>query len=636
MSTTRRSLLLLALLGALLALATAAGSAAAATFTVTNLPLVPVEGQAYAGAVATFTAPGGPHTASEFPATIEWGDGLTQTGIVTGAGEEFTVSTEGHTFAEEGAYALTVTVKEQPGVIVLAEASDATTLAVADASLLTAPFAAPTVFSGAGPSTSATLSAFEAGIGGTDNGVKAGEQSGGLRHINWDGVALDGSQPETLVIDPGHTVAVLSGSQQDRGVQLDSPIAVSGDGFASVNPGVTALFGSFSAANIAAPFNTNVFALHIVAPTPSGASPLPAATSAFGVTFLNVILANTTSVEYLNGETVLAKLFAPVSGHERPSFVGALFNTPAITGVRITLGTARIFSFNGTTFTAGPFSESPPNNLVAADDLLLAEPVPVPDRLTLTATAGAAFSGALASFQDANPNASSHDSLATVDWGDGSSSRGVIAANASGGFSVSGTHTYAQAGTMPVSVAVGDLGGAHTTLHATIVVSPAAVIVSPPPIATPPGTPPASPPAPQCKLSVGSATLARMHLGAGAFAAAARVRHRKTVPHNRLRATANCDQDAAVTLTATATIAGGGRHGHKARATLRSLALGYVSANLTANHPATLSLTLSSSALAKLRTAVSRHESISVKLTLAASSAHGTATATAGVASLKL
>jgi hypothetical protein len=630
----------------LAALATSSARAIVA-LTVSNLPLAPVEGQAYTGPVATVADPETGFPASAYTATIQWGDGVTQSAIVTVSGEEITVLTAGHTYAEEGSNTLTVSVtRENVLQEVVAEGADATTLAVADASLITVPFAAPTPFTSAGPGTSTTLSIFETAIGGADNGAKTGEQPAGLRHINWDRIALDGSQSETIPIAPNHTIAIPRDSQQERGVQLDSPIAVSGDGFASVNPGVTGRFGSLSAPNIAAPFNSNAFALRIVAPGAPGATPVPAATRAFGAVFLNVTLPNTTSVEYLDGETVLAKLFAPVAGHHEPSFVGALFESPAITGVVITLGTARIFSFNGTNFLAGPLGDSLPNNLVAADDLVLAEPAPasVPAQLTLSATTGVPLSGVLGTFQDANPNANSHDSLATVDWGDGSSSQGVVEANASGGFSVSGAHTYAQAGTMSVAVDVRDLGGAHVALHATIVVGapvptpPSSGLPGPAPISTP-----AAPP-PHCTLTTtaGSAKLARQSPDAVAALAHGKGGHTHRSP-NRLRVVAACDQNATVRLTATATLTGAGKRGHTAtaaarsnRSVLQTLALGATSAGVTANRPATLTIALSAPALAKLAAAARRHKRISVALTLAASNAHGASSASARIAGLAL
>ena len=65
---------------------------------------------------------------------------------------------------------------------------------------------------------------------------------------------------------------------------------------------------------------------------------------------------------------------------------------------------------------------------------------------TIVATEGSAFDGVVARFDDANPGATAGDFLASIDWGDGSLGRGTIQADASGGFDVLGTHTYARRG----------------------------------------------------------------------------------------------------------------------------------------------------------------------------------------------
>lgn len=627
---TRRSSSPIALAGALLALAAGAAPALATTFplSVTNLAIAPVEGQVFSGPLAVVADPNGPHTAGEYSGTIEWGDGTTTSATIIVSGAAISIVGT-HTYIQPGPTVLEVSVANSGEP---ASGSAETAIAVVDAPLLPL-FPPPALFSGSGSSaTSTVLSAFEAGIGGADNGTSAGEQAAGRRHIDWDTVKLDGSQPESLTISAGHTVTVPVGSQQELGIELSSPIAVSGDGFATVNASAAGLFEAFSASNLAAPFNTNTITLDVVEPAAPGAAPVPAATRALGATFLNVRLANTTSIEYRSGQTTLAKVFAPVSPAGKPSFAGALFDQPVVTSVLITLGTARIFSFDGTNTLANSSGEGGEQNMVAADDIVLAEPAR--EGTTLSGAVGVPLSGTLASFQDSDPDANIHYYSATVDWGDGTRGPGTIAPvpGGGGGYTVSASHTYSQAGTLPIAVTVHDLGGAQAVLHATALISPATVIVSPPPIPTPP----ASPPPLHCTLSVGSAALSRVPPGAGAHVAAAKVKHHKAAPHNRLRATAGCDQDAAVTLTAIATIAGSGRHAHKARATFRSLALGHTSATLTANRPAALSLTLSSSTLVKLRAAVSRHESIAVKLTLAASSTHGGATATASMGGLKL
>lgn len=644
-----RSSLPFALAGALLALAAFSVAPAFATsfpLSVTNLAIAPVEGQVFSGPIAVVGDPNGPHTAGEYSATIEWGDGSTSSATIIVSGSAISIVGT-HTYIQPGPTVLGVSVSNSGEP---ASGSDETAIAVADAPLQPL-FAAPTLFSGSGPSaTGAALGAFEAGIGGVDNGASAGEQASGLRRIDWDALELDGSQPESLTISAGHTVTAPIGSQQERGVELGSPIAVSNDGFASVNASAVGLFEAFSAGNLAAPFNTNTIALDIVAPSSPGAAPVPAATRALGVTFLNVRLPNTTSIEYRSGQALLAKVFAPAGPAGKPSFVGALFDQPLVTSVLITLGTARIFSFDGTNTLANFSGEGGEQNMVAADDIVLAEPAR--EGPPLSGAVGVPLSGTLASFQDPDPGANIHYYSASIDWGDGTRGAGAIApaSGGGGGYTVSASHTYSQAGTLPIAVTIHDLGGAQAVLHATALISPAPLIVSPPPMPTTPASSPPPPPPPHCTLTVGSTALSRAHLGAGALGATAEAKaakaikaikaikatakHHQAAPHNRLRATASCDQDVAVKLTASTFLGNGGRYVHKARET--ALLLGRTSAALTANHPVTLTITFSSATLAKLHKAISQHRRNPVTLTLAASNSHGTATATATVASLKL
>ncbi len=80
---------------------------------------------------------------------------------------------------------------------------------------------------------------------------------------------------------------------------------------------------------------------------------------------------------------------------------------------------------------------------------------------TIAATAGTAFSGTLASFTDSYAANPASDFTATIAWGDGSSSAGTVVAS-NGTISVSGAHTYAAAGTDPVSVTLADTNGTAT------------------------------------------------------------------------------------------------------------------------------------------------------------------------------
>jgi virginiamycin B lyase len=64
--------------------------------------------------------------------------------------------------------------------------------------------------------------------------------------------------------------------------------------------------------------------------------------------------------------------------------------------------------------------------------------------VSVSTTAGQVFSGTFATFTNVALNSLSSYS-ATIHWGDGYTSDGVVTANAAGGFDVSGTHTYGYA-----------------------------------------------------------------------------------------------------------------------------------------------------------------------------------------------
>jgi hypothetical protein len=90
------------------------------------------EGSAFTGAVASFTVPDHSAPSSQFTANIDWGDGTSSTGTISGANGSFTV-TGSHTFAEEGSSSVVTTITDS------ADADDTgaatSTATVADAPL---------------------------------------------------------------------------------------------------------------------------------------------------------------------------------------------------------------------------------------------------------------------------------------------------------------------------------------------------------------------------------------------------------------------------------------------------------------------------------------------------------------------
>jgi hypothetical protein len=103
-----------------------------------------------------------------------------------------------------------------------------------------------------------------------------------------------------------------------------------------------------------------------------------------------------------------------------------------------------------------------------------------PDTLTgsgqsITTPVGAPFAGDVATFSDDNPNALPGDFTASIDWGDGQTSAGVVRA-AGGGFTVSGGHTYTRPGPFTPTVQLQATGVTPATFDGPAAVGSAAVI----------------------------------------------------------------------------------------------------------------------------------------------------------------
>jgi uncharacterized protein (TIGR03437 family) len=248
---------------------------------------------------------------------------------------------------------------------------------------------AATTFSGVGTTeATAALNAFRAAIGGADNSTNANPQPSGRREINWDGVRLDGTDfnNNTTVLVPGKITGIPVNRFQARSVLFGEVLAVSGDGFVSANPSVVNQFPAFSPANTFAPFNSNRYEVNLVLASAPTTMPVPASTRGFGVIFLDVEQANTSSIEYFNGAVSLGKFFVPPGPSGQPEFLGVLFNAPVVTRVVVTTGTAQVFNFNNGQVSSGP-AESATTDLAVVDDFVYAEPV-----LTTASVSAASFS----------------------------------------------------------------------------------------------------------------------------------------------------------------------------------------------------------------------------------------------------
>jgi hypothetical protein len=333
----------------------------------------------------------------------------------------------------------------------------------------------------------AALTAFEAAIGGVKN-TAASPQNGGFRVITWDGVKIDGTDfgGNTTIIVSNKIVGIPINRFETQGTFFEEVYAVSGPAsptdqstFLSVNPSVSNLFRAFSPTNTFAMFNGNTIGLSFVLASPGNLSPQPAATRGFGAIFLNVRIANTTSIEYFNGARSLGKFFAPTGNTQgQAAFLGVLFSNPIVTSVQIVCGTDAIFAFDGV-LNSATTTDGNGHNLVVTDDFVYAEPTAATNtQPSIAATAGLTFNGLVATFSDFDPNGVAGNFTATIDWGDGHISPGVVSANANGGFNVNGSNTYAAGGKLPVTVDIADFLGSKLTLNNTALVSGTGQVVN--------------------------------------------------------------------------------------------------------------------------------------------------------------
>src|SRR3954462_3323607 len=198
---------------------------------------------------------------------------------------------------------------------------------------------------------------------GTANGATPGEQAGGRREINWDGVGANPFDNKNDFPANFFNTNVKAGAvftTDGTGFRNDST------DFAEINPGYATQFTFFSANKIFAPVGSNVLdQLFEVA-----GQPTPAVSRGIGIVFSDVDVADKTTIElFAQDGSSLGKFPAPVrSDAAGLSFVGVTYPDAIIARVRITLGTGALGA------AVNDISAGGTADLVVIDNLIYGEP----------------------------------------------------------------------------------------------------------------------------------------------------------------------------------------------------------------------------------------------------------------------
>jgi len=364
--------------------------------------------------LATFTDSNTSEGASAFSATIDWGDGSTSAGTVTGSSGTFTVTAGPHTYTDEAQALLTTTVTHASDNTTITMTGQAT-VGDADHLVLTADN-----FSGSqGSATNVQVATF------TDTYLPA-VASDFLASIDWgDGQTSLGTitgSNGSFTVDASHAYATAGTDTFTVTVQDDDLGTASASGSGTATIVARTIMGTMvlaSATEATALSNTTTVATFTDSQTSDMAGDFSATIDwGDGVTTAGTVVGSNWSFTVQGGHTYADEGSDPAS----VTFTYTPDNVSATASGSVTVAEADVLTGHGTTFRP---------------------------------KAGQSFTGTVATFSDTDTANVAGDFTATINWGDGTVTGGTVSGG-SGTFTVSGTHTYAHAGHENVTVTLND------------------------------------------------------------------------------------------------------------------------------------------------------------------------------------
>jgi hypothetical protein len=389
---------------------------------VTAQNLQATEGQAFNGVVATFTDVNTNLTASNFTATINWGDGATSTGTITADPKGgFDVSGT-HTYANSDSWSAGW------GNWGFGFGQGGYSFGLGDQVFLLTVTVSSTVNSDAGSDKSVV----------TVQPPPANLQATGTQISAVSGTAFSGTVATFTSLDTNPTPSQFTATIDwgDGTTSTGTITANSGGGFTVAG---THTYTDSSSADVGSDWHHQGYQFgHHGRHSGHGDQ---------------LFVVTVTITDQTNNNTAEA--------------VSLVSLAPAATSVSATTAGSTVGNPKGTSQNTNPSSGSTTNG--GTTPVSQPTPTPVLSGLQLNSTATQTFSGSVATFSDAD-GAGAGSFTATIAWGDGQTTTGQIAASGNGTFSISGSHVYILAGNYSVSVVLTDADGtsASTTSTATV------------------------------------------------------------------------------------------------------------------------------------------------------------------------
>ena len=191
-------------------------------------------------------------------------------------------------------------------------------------------------------------------------------QAAGRREINWDAVPDNQTNTDAFPGDFFNSTDPAVAAGRKRGAVFSTPgkgLRISDKNFSDVVASYGEQFKAFSPARTFAAVGSNKMDVVFKVPGKSDA----AFVKGFGVIFSDVDQANSTTLEFFEGDKSLGKFKAPIRTDANGfSFLGVVFPDSKISRVTITSGSTAI---------SNKYADSAENDLVVMDDFFYSEPL---------------------------------------------------------------------------------------------------------------------------------------------------------------------------------------------------------------------------------------------------------------------